>query len=1167
MAEKTLTSPGVTTREIDLSGPTNAQPFGVPAGVIGTANRGPAFVPVTFGTTQDFYAKFGATDGKKFGPLAISEWMKNATAGTYMRVLGAGNGKTRSTSTGIVTNAGFIVGAKLPQANGLIAANTYANSTAATGQSGSIHFLSCLMSESAGSTVFSTAGLQTIRTAFAVDAIDTTGATAGLAANDVAFTINFPTTAGGDGAVVTIVVEDDDDDGSGAAAASQIGIGFATGPSDTLIRDAVIAALNGTADARITYAASGDGMTPWTTSGVTATAGTTATTITLTATSTNPSSNDGALAASGPGINIILKTTLVGGGATAIPILRGVLMAPSGVNLTLSGARSDNTNTPLSTTAATVAGPFGFATGSVNISGSQAEFVMLLNGHIGTDTYPRIISASLNTTSPSYISKIFNRDPFKLEEAGHLLYAHYDIQDALAVVTGSGLIAADSGLLDNSTNRLWEDIAFLVTGSAQGGAGSSGRPDYKNWQNRFATSASPWIMSQANVNLFRVHALDDGQVRAVGNAKAPKMPGANDRYKLTIRNIRKSSSATDLFGTFDLVIRDFYDTDDSPIILESFSGLTLDQSSPNYLPSRVGDLMTYFDFDKPDDEQRLVVVGSYPNVSNYVRIELSPDVVSKTVADDSLPIGFRGQGHLVLSGSEALAPAVDENIYAGVPTDLRYSAVGMMNEPPSSFREHLISNTSGSISAIANKKLHWGMQFERKIAAAGPNVSQLPDPTMTAMTSYYPDFRLGVTNAFTGSNAGDPRLNGGLLDSDLFNNNMFTLNNLRIVTGSNDKVDTATVLDWRYIREGGITPEDSTKTRALSVADDYGDSALIQYLKFNCFIQGGFNGLNMFNKAKEDMSNLAIRREMDDVSSESLKSSATVAAYLKGLEIMGRTSDVEIQLLAIPGIRHSSVTDEAINTVENRFDALYLMDIEERDALNNVITSSVDQPHVQNTVSAFSARALDSSFAAAYFPDVTMTDPVKNTLVEVPPTVTVLGAFSLNDKLAHPWYAPAGFTRGSLASTEDVSVRINQDNADRLYEADINPIRTFPGRQGVTVFGQKTLQQAQSALDRINVRRLLIDIRRQVRTIANRFLFEPNREATLAAFSSTIQPVMQRIQQQQGIDRYKIIIDTTTTTQADVENNTIRGKIFLQPTRSIEFVSLDFVVTNAGAEE
>jgi phage tail sheath protein FI len=305
---------------------------------------------------------------------------------------------------------------------------------------------------------------------------------------------------------------------------------------------------------------------------------------------------------------------------------------------------------------------------------------------------------------------------------------------------------------------------------------------------------------------------------------------------------------------------------------------------------------------------------------------------------------------------------------------------------------------------------------------------------------------------------------------------------------------------------------------------------------------------------------------MEDVSGETQETSATVAAYLKALDIMGRTSDVEIQLLAIPGIREEVVTNEAINTVENRFDAMYVMDIQERDALNAVVTSSLQQPHVQNTVTAFGDRALDTSFGAAYFPNVTMTDPVKNTLVEVPPSVSVMGALALNDKLAHPWFAPAGSTRGVLQTTSDVSVRINQENADRLYSADINPIRKMQNNT-VQVFGQKTLMQAQSALDRINVRRLLIDVRRQVRMIANRFLFEPNREATLAAFSATVQPVLQRIQQQQGVDRYKVIIDTTTTTQADVENNTIRGKIFLQPTRAVEFVSLDFVVTNAGAEE
>ena len=137
---------------------------------------------------------------------------------------------------------------------------------------------------------------------------------------------------------------------------------------------------------------------------------------------------------------------------------------------------------------------------------------------------------------------------------------------------------------------------------------------------------------------------------------------------------------------------------------------------------------------------------------------------------------------------------------------------------------------------------------------------------------------------------------------------------------------------------------------------------------------------------------------------------------------------------------------------------------------------------------------------------------------------------------------------------------------DTLYEVDINPITAFPTSNGVVVFGQKTLQQAQSALDRVNVRRLLIDIRRKVRNVANTIIFEPNRESTLARFSAAVQPILARIQAQQGLDRFKVVIDSSTTTQLDVENNTVRGKIFLQPTRSVEFISLDFVVTNQGAE-
>ena len=136
---------------------------------------------------------------------------------------------------------------------------------------------------------------------------------------------------------------------------------------------------------------------------------------------------------------------------------------------------------------------------------------------------------------------------------------------------------------------------------------------------------------------------------------------------------------------------------------------------------------------------------------------------------------------------------------------------------------------------------------------------------------------------------------------------------------------------------------------------------------------------------------------------------------------------------------------------------------------------------------------------------------------------------------------------------------------DDLYTADINPVTSLTSTSGVVVFGQKTLLAAQSALDRVNVRRLLIDVRRKVRSVANSLLFEPNREDTLSKFSSAVTPILTRIQQQQGLDRFKVQIDTSTTTQADVENNTIRGKIFLQPTRTVEFISLDFVVTNAGA--
>jgi hypothetical protein len=151
-----------------------------------------------------------------------------------------------------------------------------------------------------------------------------------------------------------------------------------------------------------------------------------------------------------------------------------------------------------------------------------------------------------------------------------------------------------------------------------------------------------------------------------------------------------------------------------------------------------------------------------------------------------------------------------------------------------------------------------------------------------------------------------------------------------------------------------------------------------------------------------------------------------------------------------------------------------------------------------------------------------------------------------------------------LPTVVDSSVALSQDDLDSLYDASINPIVAFPGT-GFVVWGQKTLLQAASSLDRINVRRLLIFLRRQVRQVANSLLFEPNTQATLDKFNALVNPILQRIQSGGGVDRYKVQIDTSTTTQADIENNTIRGKIYVQPTRTAEFISIDFVVTGRSA--
>ena len=402
-----------------------------------------------------------------------------------------------------------------------------------------------------------------------------------------------------------------------------------------------------------------------------------------------------------------------------------------------------------------------------------------------------------------------------------------------------------------------------------------------------------------------------------------------------------------------------------------------------------------------------------------------------------------------------------------------------------------------------------------------------------------------------------------IAEDDAFCNNLFSLEKISLKALSLS----GRVTNWGdavYKRNGSLETSHSRFIEMDTDAKTYN----MKYMRFRFPMQGGFDGLNIFDKEKTELTNAAAIRENNNEAgaSPAVFTGPTVVAYQKGIDVFSDKSATEIQLLVTPGISASKVTDYGISACEDRFDAMYIMDIDRYNA-DTVISGSANtfenRVNVAKTTRQFELRALDTSFAAAYFPNIIMRRPIDNAPVKVPASVGVLGVYSQNDSIADPWFAPAGLDRGRIQRAIGSDVYLREDELDEIYDVDINPIYVPAGRSEETyIFGQKTLLQDPSALDRINVRRLLINLRRQVKKVAEQLLFEPNRESTLARFTSLVEPIMQRVQQRRGVVRYKVQIDTSTTTQIDIENNTLRGRIFLQPTKSVEFVSLDFVVTN-----
>jgi hypothetical protein len=320
--------------------------------------------------------------------------------------------------------------------------------------------------------------------------------------------------------------------------------------------------------------------------------------------------------------------------------------------------------------------------------------------------------------------------------------------------------------------------------------------------------------------------------------------------------------------------------------------------------------------------------------------------------------------------------------------------------------------------------------------------------------------------------------------------------------------------------------------------------------QFVVAFQEGFDGMSPATPILTGADILAGNSQGFNLSTSTASGSV---AYSKHIAALSNTDEFDINMVVTPGVirrLHPSVATSVLDMVEQRNDCFYILDTT---AYNDSISLATAQ-----------ASAIDSNMVATYYPWVKTIDVNTNKLITIPPSVLLPGVFAANDRVAAEWFAPAGLNRGGLVGAVSLLNRLTQSEKDELYEGKVNPIVQFPG-QGIVVFGQKTLQDRPSALDRINVRRLLLTVRKYIASSSRYLVFEQNTSETRNRFLNIVNPYLDSIQQRQGLYAFRVVMDDTNNTPDVIDRNILAGAIFLQPTKTAEFIQIDFNILPTGA--
>tara|TARA_R110001592_G_scaffold102096_2_gene288429 strand:- start:376 stop:3696 length:3321 start_codon:yes stop_codon:yes gene_type:complete len=909
-------------------------------------------------------------------------------------------------------------------------------------------------------------------------------------------------------------------------------------------------------------------------------------------------------------------------GADDVNLIRAMIFTPTGSAVLISDYTSAEVEFPTNGIGAGIfaAGQSGLPSGSIASIEGAGLFKLLVSSSDGTtfandDSNPgvKIYTASLDPDNANYIANVLNTDPYLMASKGHYLHIDWPVTSTVAPVkTGINTIAILSGSSEDSGLGL----------STQNGVSAALLNEYQNLFGRFDTryqsAKTPYMISQpygtTEHNLFYFENLSDG---SSGNVK----------YKISIQNIKASLDPSNLYGTFDVVLRDFYDSDTSQTVLERYSNVSLNPDAANYIGKAIGDVKKTYNFDVASSKRRFKSTGANPLKSHRIRVIVSELVKSKSIPASALPFGFRGVPSIKTSPSirdctsvtdaEALI-ATNENDVIGLgdlPRLHTFGAATVTNlsgsiVPPLPFRfkqakgQNLKSSSPAFIGqpgdeTFADSRLYWGVQFENQRNALQPwNAGSSALTQQNGIIESYAKFQgiSGLRTVYTGSAVDDFNNNKFSLSRVALINQLTSAGALQQITGS----AAAHILDAAYIRNGSVNGTNYTvfdrvlaKSRVtlatLLAKDKKKFNKFSGYAKFNTLFYGGFDGLNIFDQPAYEMNDKGTSTEAGGFArnitggtgitgsnngtlmGKGINNNA-IQSYRSAIDILNDSYKSIHHILTIPGIREPLIADHASRATAEYQMAMYIMDIPNYDdSGNRLFIEDTTLPSVVQTISKFEARNLDNSYTATYFPDVIIDDQINgNRRTEVPSSIAATTAYSYSDssKGGSVWFAPAGFDRGSLTPVKNTTVRLTTLDRDELYEAKINPIANFPvvnpGFVEYKIWGQKTLQLKQSSLDRVNVRRMLLEVKRQILQISRKLIFKRNNPQIRSRFISSLSPKLSFIQMNQGIESFRIIMDDSNNTSRDQKNYRLNGKVIIVPTRTIEFVSIDFIIDPDG---